>query len=407
MKLTQSLAATVLATGFAACMAGTGLVQAEKQDGPLVIGHRGASGYRPEHTLASYELAIQLGADFIEPDLVSTGDGILVARHENEISGTTNIATHSEFADRRTTKVIDGASITGWFTEDFTLAELKTLRAVERLPAVRQENTLYNGLFEVPTFQEVIDLVKRLSKGSRTIGIYPETKHPSYFQSIGLPLEEPLAETLQRNGLSSKNAAVFVQSFEVANLRKLSKLTGARLIQLFGGPSASPFDFVLAGNPKTYGQMATPAGLTEISTYAYGVGPDKNYVIPRDASGNLAQPTSFVADAHAAGLRVHPYTRFGTRTSSCQLTCESEPTRMPTAGRSTSTWPSTARASMGSSATTATRRFWLGDCSSRTDRGQAITETPKPDPSVAGGSIVGDSTLRLTGGTAARATTPN
>src|SRR5688572_15093190 len=204
----------------------------------IVIGHRGASGYRPEHTLAAYELAIALGADFIEPDLVSTRDGVLVARHENEISGTTDVADHPEFASRRTTKVIDGVSFTGWFTEDFTLAELKTLRAVERLPAVRQRNTLYNGLFEVPTFQEVIDLARRTSRGGRTVGIYPETKHPTYFQGIGLPLEEPLAAALQRNGLNSKNAAVFVQSFEVANLRKLQNLTHARLIQLFGARTA-------------------------------------------------------------------------------------------------------------------------------------------------------------------------
>src|SRR5262245_25194234 len=170
---------------------------------PLVIGHRGASGYRPEHTLASYQLAIDLGADFIEPDLVSTKDHVLVARHENDISGTTDVASHPEFASRRTTKVVDGVTITGWFTEDFTLAELKTLRAVERLPDLRPNNTVFNGLYQIPTFQEVIDVAKR-----NHVGIYPETKHPSYFDSIGLSLEEPLVQTLNANGYRGRNAAV-------------------------------------------------------------------------------------------------------------------------------------------------------------------------------------------------------
>src|SRR6476659_3051755 len=167
---------------------------------PLVIGHRGASGYRPEHTLASYELAARMGADFIEPDLVCTKDGVLVARHEPEIGGTTDVAAHPEFADRRHTVSLDGISVTGWFTHDFTLAELKTLRAVERLPAVRQRNTIYNGLFEIPTFQEVLDLRVRLTRElNRTIGVYPETKHPTNFRNLGLPLEEPLVTTLRRN----------------------------------------------------------------------------------------------------------------------------------------------------------------------------------------------------------------
>jgi glycerophosphoryl diester phosphodiesterase len=300
--------ATALVSVLGGGIVGSGLQKADQADGPLVLGHRGASGYRPEHTLASYELAIALGADYIEPDLVSTRDGVLVARHENEISGTTDVASHPEFASRQTTKTIDGVPLTGWFTEDFTLAELKTLRAVERIPTVRQENTLYNGLFDIPTFQEVIDLAKRMSRGSRTIGIYPETKHPSYFQSIGLALEEPLADALQRNGLNSQNAAVFVQSFEVGNLQKLSRLTRTRLIQLFGGRTAKPFDFVLANDPRTYGDLATPAGLTQIAAYAYGVGPSKDYIIPRNAAGISQPPTAFVANAHAAGLRVHPYT---------------------------------------------------------------------------------------------------
>ena len=206
----------------------------------LVIGHRGASGYRPEHTLASYELAARMGADFIEPDLVSTADRVLVARHENEISGTTDVASRQEFAARKTTKTVDGLAITGWFTEDFTLAELKTLRAVERLPAVRQRNTLYNGLFQVPTFDEILSLRRRLSRElGREIGVYPETKHPSYFRSIGRPLEGPLVDALRRHGLDRRDAPVFIQSFEAANLRALAGQTRVRLVFLadaVGGP---------------------------------------------------------------------------------------------------------------------------------------------------------------------------
>ena len=195
---------------------------------PLVIGHRGASGYRPEHTLESYRLAAEQGADYIEPDLVTTKDGVLVARHEPEIGGTTNVADHPEFAARKTTKVIDGVAFTGWFTEDFTLAELKTLRAKERIPQIRPANTAYDGKFEVPTFQEVLDLRARLSrKLHRAIGVYPETKHPTYFRSIGLPLEPGLVRTLERNGLNRRGAPVFVQSFETGNLRALDPAEGA------------------------------------------------------------------------------------------------------------------------------------------------------------------------------------
>ncbi|MFA6575913.1 MAG: glycerophosphodiester phosphodiesterase family protein, partial [Nocardioides sp.] len=179
--------------------------QSQRQADPIVIGHRGASGYRPEHTLASYRLAIRLGADYVEPDLVSTKDGVLVARHENEISGTTDVADHAEFAARRTTKTIDGRAVSGWFTEDFTLAELKTLRAKERLPQVRPDNTRYDGRFEIPTLVEVLQLVREESKRTgRSIGVYPETKHPTYFDSIGLSLEEPLVRTLDRFGLDRK-----------------------------------------------------------------------------------------------------------------------------------------------------------------------------------------------------------
>jgi glycerophosphoryl diester phosphodiesterase len=269
---------------------------------PIVIGHRGASGYRPEHTLASYELAIEMGADFVEPDLVSTKDGVLVARHENEIGGTTDVAAHPEFADRRTTKVIDGVPITGWFTEDFTLAELKTLRAKERLPALRPTNTAFDGLYEIPTFQEVIDLAKRYG-----VGIYPETKHPSYFDSIGLSLEEPLVATLNANGYTSKDSPVFVQSFEVSNLKQLNHMTNVPLVQLIDA-TGKPYDFVASGDPRTYADLATPAGLADIATYADGIGPNKSLIVPRNGSNQLLSPTQLVSNAHAVGLVVHPWT---------------------------------------------------------------------------------------------------
>ncbi len=269
---------------------------------PIVIGHRGSAGYRPEHTLASYRLAIEMGADYIEPDLVSTKDHVLVARHENDITATTDVANHPEFADRKTTKVVDGNSITGWFTEDFTLAELRTLRAKERLPNVRPQNTAFDGLELVPTFQEVIDLAKRFH-----VGIYPETKHPTYFRGIGLPLEEPLVATLRANGLDRPDAKVFIQSFEVGNLKQLHRMTKVPLIQLLD-ELGKPFDFVVSGDPRTYKDLAKPAGLAEIATYARGIGPNKNLIVPRDSSNHLEQPTSLIRDAHHAGLLVHPFT---------------------------------------------------------------------------------------------------
>jgi glycerophosphoryl diester phosphodiesterase len=269
---------------------------------PLVIGHRGASGYRPEHTLACYRLAIEMGADYIEPDLVSTKDHVLVTRHENNIADTTDVAAHPEFASRRTTKTIDGNPMTGWFTEDFTLAELRTLRAKERLPDLRPANTAFDGLYQVPTFQEVIDLAKRAG-----VGIYPETKHPTYFDSIGLSLEEPLLATLRANGLTGPRAKVFIQSFETANLRELRARTRLPLVQLIDA-TGRPYDFVVSGDPRTYADLVTPAGLAEIATYADGIGPNKDLIIPRDSAGNLLEPTSLVRDAHRAGLVVHPWT---------------------------------------------------------------------------------------------------
>ena len=238
----------------------------------IVIGHRGASGYRPEHTLASYTLAARMGADYIEPDLVSSKDGVLVARHENEIGGTTDVAAHPEFAGRRTTKTIDGVTMTGWFTEDFTLAELKTLRAKERIPETRPRNTLYDGRFEVPTLDEVVALARRLG-----VGIYPETKHPTYFRTIGLPLEEPLVQALDNVD------RVFVQSFEADSLKRMP---GFPRVQL----------------------LTEAADLDEIATYADAVGPRKELIVPRDEHGRSLAPTSFVDDAHRAGLLVHPYT---------------------------------------------------------------------------------------------------
>lgn len=279
------------------------------EGGPLVLGHRGASGYRPEHTLASYKLAARMGADYIEPDLVSTKDHVLVARHENEISGTTDVSTRAEFADRSTTKTIDGTAVTGWFTEDFTLAELKTLRAKERLPLVRQRNTIYDGRYEIPTFEEIIDLQADLSDElGRPVGIIPETKHSTYFRSIGLPLEGPLVRALRRNEIDGPSDDVIVQSFEVRNLRRLNRRIDVPLVQLLDERTAAPYDFLDDGDDRTYADLATPEGLEEIAEYADGVGPWKPYIVPTDANGNWLEPTSFVDDAHDAGLFVTPYT---------------------------------------------------------------------------------------------------
>ncbi len=302
------LAVAVAAPAGYASTAGAAPTSERRHDShaTLVIGHRGASGYRPEHTLASYELAARMGADYIEPDLVVTKDGVLVVRHEPEISGTTDVATHPEFAARRTTKSLDGVATTGWFVEDFTLVELKTLRAKERLPEVRQENTLYDGRYQVPTFDEVLALRARLSKQlHREIGVYPETKHPTYLRAQGRPLEGLLIKALDRAGLNRRGAPVFVQSFELKNLVDLNAGHRLRTRTVFlTGASGTPF-----GDTRTYAQLTTRASLRSIAAKGIdGVGPDKNQVIARTPAGALGAPTSFVADAHAAGLLVHPYT---------------------------------------------------------------------------------------------------
>jgi glycerophosphoryl diester phosphodiesterase len=274
----------------------------------LVVGHRGASGYRPEHTLAAYQLAIEQCADYIEPDLVMTEDGVLVARHENEIGGTTDVESHPEFADRHTTKTIDGQPISGWFTEDFTLAELQTLRAEERIPGTRPANTAYDGLYQVPTFEEVIELAQssRTCDG-KNVGIYPETKHASYFDSIGLSMEEPLVALLDEHGYRGHGAPVIIQSFEVSNLQDLDGMTNVKIAQLVNC-SGAPYDFVASGDGRTYADLVTSAGLDFVASYADGIGACKNVLIPRNADGTLGEPTTVIDDAHTRRLIVHGWT---------------------------------------------------------------------------------------------------
>ncbi|GAA2762528.1 glycerophosphodiester phosphodiesterase [Streptomyces paradoxus] len=287
----RSLLLAAAAGTATAATAGPAAAEPRKGGGPVVIGHRGAAGWRPEHTAASYTYAVQTGADWIEPDLVPTRDHVLVVRHENEISQTTDVARHPEFTDRRTTKTVDGRQVTGWFTEDFTLAELKTLRAVERLPAVRNRNTVFDGRAEVMTFQEVVDLARRLSREhGRTITVFPETKHPTYFRSIGLPLEPKLAAAVRLGRLGRRECVV--QSFEPTSLRRMTDLN-VPLWQALG-TTGGPYDLP----STTYRDMMTPAGLARIAEYADWIGPDKS---------SVAEST-LVADAHAAGLRIGPYT---------------------------------------------------------------------------------------------------
>lgn len=265
---------------------------------PLIIAHRGASGERPEHTLASYERAIDQGADYIEPDLVLTKDGVLVARHENEIGGTTDVADHPEFADRKTSKTIDGIEMSGWFTEDFTLAELRTLRARERLPDLRTANKRFDGLYPIPTFEEIVQLVRaKEAESSRRIGLYPETKHPSYFARLGLPHQAPLLDLLSRYGYQTEADPVFIQSFEVGNLKAIRAASRLRLIQLVdaeGGPADLP--------GTSYADMLTVQGLTDVAAYADGIGPSTALVIAPEGA------TALVGRAHDAGLQVHVWT---------------------------------------------------------------------------------------------------
>lgn len=279
---------------------------------PLVIAHRGASGYLPEHTLAGYSMAIEQGADFIEPDLVMTKDAVLVARHENDISATTNVADIPAFAARKTTKQIDGAAVTGWFTEDFTLVELKTLRAKERIPRIRPANTRFDGMYAVATFEEILTLLARVntaraSSGKPPVGVYPETKHPSYFAGIGLAMEQPLVDMLHRYGYRERNSPAFIQSFEVGNLKRLAGMTRLPLVQLMDA-SARPYDFVAAGDKRGYADLAAPAGLAAIASYAQAIGASKNMIIPRSKDDGLLAPTRLIEHAHAAGLKVHAWT---------------------------------------------------------------------------------------------------
>ncbi|MFW2078256.1 glycerophosphodiester phosphodiesterase [Acinetobacter sp. ULE_I010] len=285
---------------------------AYKEPKIIIVGHRGASALRPEHTLESYQKAIDDGADFIEPDLVSTKDGVLVARHENEIGSTTNVSTLTQFADRKKTKIIDGTTLTGWFTEDFTLNELNQIKARERIPELRPENVKYNDQFNIPTLEQIIELAeKNYKKTGKVVGLYIETKHPTYFQKANLSLEDPLLKTLSKYQYSREIAPIYLQSFEVSNLKYMKDQLGlhkslkyAKIIQLYDDKKVSPADFTAQGIKTTYGDMATVQGLKDVAQYANGVGPSKSYIF----NETYTAPSAFVADAHTVGLRVHPYT---------------------------------------------------------------------------------------------------
>lgn len=277
---------------------------------PLVLAHRGASGHRPEHTLAAYELSVAMGADYIEPDLVMTRDGVLVDRHEPEIGSTTDVAARPEFADRRRTKVLDGKSVDGWWVEDFTLEEFKSLRAVERLPKIRPANTAFDGQEDVPTFEELLVLRERLSaEYGREIGIIPEIKHSTYLHALGFDPERSTIELVERFGLNHHDAPLWIQSFEVGNLTRLREEFGYEAALVFLNEyGEAPYDYVAAGDPRGYAEMLRPAGLDRMAEWVDAIGPEKAFVYGTDAAGNLTEPTSLVADAHAAGLLVTPWT---------------------------------------------------------------------------------------------------
>ncbi len=336
MKL-QSIASALIAAAI--CTTFVPPVHADRNAGldrdfprPLVIGHRGAHGYLPAHTLEGYALAIELGADFIEPDLVSTKDGHLIARHEPNMIATTDVASRPEFASRRRTAVIDGAADEGFFASDFTLAEIKRLRAVQDFAERPQQ---FNGKFEVPTLEEIIALAKRKSEEKgRPIGIYPEVKHSTYHKSIGLPIEKRLVAILSAAGWNHRDAPVIIQSFEQSNLKELRKLTPLRLIQLidandvnpdgsldFTAPFDRPFDWTASGDPRllarTFGFLVTDEGLREVKTYADGIGPWKRYIVstvaanlpgPGEASLKLLPANNLIDRAHKVGLFVHTWT---------------------------------------------------------------------------------------------------
>jgi glycerophosphoryl diester phosphodiesterase len=303
--------------GAVLMMASSPAAPSSKDSRPFVIAHRGASGYVPEHTLPGYFIAIQQGADYVEPDLVITKDGALVARHENEIGGTTDVASRPEFASRKTTKNIDGQDVTGWFTEDFTLAELKTLRARERLPLLRKGNTRYDGAFEIPTFEEVLELVaaadRQRAEAARAagkplpprIGIYPETKHPSYFAKLGLHFDERMLDALARHGYSKRSDPICLQSFEVGNLKALRTKTDLPLVQLIEA-SGQPYDFASAGDRRSYRDLLGDEGLKQIATYADAIGPHK-WMVVTFAEGRRTD-TGLARRARAAGLGVHVWT---------------------------------------------------------------------------------------------------
>ncbi len=271
---------------------------------PQVIAHRGASGERPEHTASAYHLAIEQGADVIEPDLVMTRDGHLVVRHENQIGGTTDVADRPDFAARQTTKTIDGVPTTGWFTEDFTLAELKTLRARERLPLLRPANTAWDGQEAILTFDEVVAIARdAAARTGRAIGVAPELKHPSYFAGIGLPMEDAFVAALTQHGLTGPNAPILIQCFEVGPLQRLSARIDAPLLQLMsvsGGPADRP--------DLTYAAMSAPEGLRAVASYAEAIGVETGMILPRDDMARSLTPTALVQDAHAAGLRIVVWT---------------------------------------------------------------------------------------------------